>query len=328
MDKKRIFSGIQPTGNVHIGNYLGAIKRWVAEQEDYDNIFCVVDLHAITVPRDPKILKERIRESVTMLLACGIDPAKSSLFIQSHIPAHSELAWILNCFIPLGWMEKMTQFKEKSDTQKGKSTVGLFDYPALMAADILLYHTDEVPVGEDQKQHVELARDVAKSFNSKYGETFKLPEAKIQKSGARIMGLQEPDKKMSKSVGGPNNVINLLDSPDTIAKKISTAVTDSKAEIKFDKKRPGIFNLLIIYELFSGLSQKETENKFAGKGYGDFKKDLADLIIAKMEPIQKKYKEISANPTYIDTVLKNSADRLRPVAETTLNSVKEKIGLK
>ncbi len=326
--KKKVFSGIQPTGNIHIGNYLGAIKNWVANQDDYDNIFCVVDLHAITVEQDPKILKAKIRETAALLLACGIDPKKSTLFIQSRLGGlHAEMTWLLNCFIPMGWMERMTQFKEKSEDKKERVSIGLFDYPALMAADILLYETDLVPVGEDQKQHVELARDIAKRFNGIYGETLKLPEAMVPKTGAKIMGLQNPKKKMSKSESGENNVINLLDSPDAIRKKIGGATTDSGREIKFDEKRPGIYNLLTIYELFTSLGRKEIEKKFEGKGYADFKKELAETVIEKLTPIQKKYKEISADPAYIYKVLESGASKLRPVAEKTLNIVKNKIGL-
>jgi tryptophanyl-tRNA synthetase len=325
--KKKVFSGIQPTGNIHIGNYLGAVKNWVDSQDEFDNIFCVVDLHAITVKQDPKELKEKIRETAGLLLACGIDPEKSSLFIQSHISAHAELAWILNCYIPMGWMEKMTQFKEKSGGQKERVSIGLFDYPALMAADILLYETEVVPVGEDQRQHVELARDVAKKINSSYGEVFKLPEAKIQKTGARIMGLQNPEKKMSKSEGGEKNVINLLDSPDEIKSKISSAVTDSENEIKFDKKRPGIYNLLVMYKLLTNQEEKEIEEKFKDKGYKEFKEDLSELIISKLKPIQEKYKELTENESYIDNLLKEGANKLEPLAEKTLNEVKTKIGL-
>lgn len=323
---KRVFSGIQPTGNLHIGNYLGAIKNWVESQDEFDNIFCVVDLHAITIKQDPKILKEKIRETVGLLLACGIDSNKSKLFIQSHISAHSELAWILNCFIPMGWMERMTQFKEKSEKQREGVSVGLFDYPALMAADILLYDTEAVPVGEDQRQHVELARDVAQRFNSMYGETFVLPEALIKKEGARIMGLQNPEKKMSKSEEGEGNVINLLDSEDHIRSKIAKATTDSSSEIVFDTKRKGIFNLLTIYKMFCRLNEKEIEKTFAGKGYAEFKKDLAELVVEKLKPIQKKYKDISSSGE-IEQVLKNSADVLRPMAEKKLVEVKTKMGL-
>lgn len=325
--KKRVFSGIQPTGNIHIGNYLGAISQWVKSQDEYDNIFCVVDLHAITVPQDPKVLKAKSREVAGLLLAAGIDPKRSILFVQSHISAHAELAWILNCFTPMGWMQRMTQFKEKSQKQKEQVSVGLFDYPALMAADILLYHTEVVPVGEDQKQHVELARDIAQRFNSIYGETFVLPEPIIPVVGARIMGLDDPTKKMSKSEEVANHAINLLDSPDIIRSKLMRATTDSLREIRFDENRPGVYNLLVIYELFSGKSRKEIEAHFAGKGYSDLKKETGEVVVEGLKPLQKRYQELTADPTYIDSLLTESANRARPIAEKTLALVKERVGL-
>lgn len=324
MKKKRVFSGIQPTGSIHIGNYLGAIKNWVDSQDDFDNIFCVVDLHAITIKQDPEVLKTKIREVAGLYIASGLDPEKNTIFVQSDIPAHSELAWILDCFLPLGWMNKMTQFKEKSETQKENATVGLFNYPALMAADILLYDTEVVPVGSDQKQHVELARDVAKRFNSIYEKNiFIVPEAKIRKETARIMDLQNPLKKMSKSEG---KSIGILDSLDDIQSKIMTAHTDSFNEVAFDDERPGIHNLLTIYEAFSGESRGDIETKFEGKGYADFKKDLAELVIEKLIPIQDKYKEISESGE-IDEVLKKGAEKARPLAEKKIQEVKKVIGL-
>jgi len=325
--KKRVFSGIQPTGDIHIGNYLAAIKHWVAMQDEYDNIFCLVDLHAITVAQDPKVLKAKIREVSGLLFAAGIDPERSIVFIQSHISAHSELAWILNCFIPMGWMQRMTQFKEKSQKQREQVSVGLFDYPALMAADILLYKTDAVPVGEDQKQHVELARDTAQRFNSIFGETFTLPEPMIPDVGSRIMGLDDPTKKMSKSEAGSNHAINLLDPPDTIRNKIMRATTDSLREIRFDEKRPGISNLLVIYHLFTGHSNAEIESQFEGKGYGDFKKALAEVVVESLRPLQERYSELTAEPRRIDTILAEGAAKARPTAEKVLAEVKKKIGL-
>jgi len=325
--KKRVFSGIKPTGDVHIGNYLGAIRHWAAKQDDYDNIFCIVDLHAITVPTDPEALKADIRELSGLLIASGIDPEKSILFVQSHIPAHSELAWILNCFVPMGWMQRMTQFKEKAEQQKEQVSVGLFDYPALMAADILLYDTDTVPVGEDQKQHVELTRDVAQRFNSLYNETFKLPEPMIANIGARIMGLEDPTKKMSKSEGGAGQSVGLLDSPAEIRKKIMRATTDSLREIRFDEARPGIYNLLSIYQSFTDMPVKEIEARFEGKGYGDFKKELAEIAVEGLRPVQERYRELTAEPGRIDAILKAGADKARPMAESTLARVQEKIGL-
>jgi tryptophanyl-tRNA synthetase len=325
--KKRVFSGIQPTGNIHIGNYLGATKHWAAEQDNYDNVFCIVDLHAITIPQEPKVLKAKIREVTGLLLAAGIDPRKSIVFLQSHIHEHSELAWILNCFIPVGWMNRMTQYKEKSAKQKEQVSTGLFDYPALMAADILLYKTDVVPVGEDQKQHVELARDAAQRFNSIYGETFVLPEPVIPDVGARIMGLDDPTKKMSKSETAPNHAINLLDTPDAIRAKLARATTDSLKEIRFDEGRPGIYNLLTIYQTLTGRNKKDIEAQWEGKGYGDFKKALAEVVIGSLRPLQERYKALTAEPGHIDAILKAGADKARPIAEKTLAEVQKKIGL-
>jgi tryptophanyl-tRNA synthetase len=325
--KKRVFSGIQPTGNIHLGNYLGAIQHWVASQAEFENIFCIVDLHAITVPQEPPILKAKIRELAALLLAAGIDPKLSALFVQSQISAHTELAWIFNCIIPMGWMQRMTQFKEKSQKGKEQVSVGLFDYPALMAADILLYETDLVPVGEDQKQHVELTRDTAQRFNSIYGETFRLPEPVIPPFGARIMGLDDPTKKMSKSETQSGHAIYVLDSPDEIRSKIMRAATDSMREIRFDEGRPGIYNLLMIYKLLSGLSNPEIEARFGGKGYADLKRELAELIIEGLRPLQSRYRELTADPDYIDSLLAGAALKLRLLAEKTLTTVKEKMGL-
>jgi len=325
--KKKVFSGIQPTGNIHIGNYLGAIQHWVKSQDSYDNIFCVVDLHAITIPQDPYELKIKTRELAGILLASGIDPNKSALFIQSQIKEHCELAWILNCITPMGWMQRMTQFKEKSEKQKENVSVGLFDYPALMAADILLYQADLVPVGEDQKQHVEITRDIAQKFNSQYGVVFKLPDPVIAEVGARIMGLDDPTKKMSKSENSPGHAVLLLDAPDNIRFKISRATTDSLREIRFDENRSGIYNLLVIYELFTKMSRNDIEAKFEGKGYAVFKKELAEVIIEGLKPLQTKYYELTADESYIDSILSASAERLRPIAEQTLKDVKEKMGL-
>ncbi|MBI4187252.1 MAG: tryptophan--tRNA ligase [Chloroflexi bacterium] len=325
--KKRIFSGIQPTGSIHIGNYLGAVQHWVKSQAEFDSIFCIVDLHAITVPQEPGTLKAKIREVTGLLIAAGISPETSVVFVQSQICAHSEMTWILNCFIPMGWMMRMTQFKEKSQKERGMAGVGLFDYPALMAADILLYQTDLVPVGEDQKQHLELTRDVAARFNSIYGDTFKLPEAVIPKTGARIMGLDDPTKKMSKSETNPGHAINLLDSPDEIRAKIMRATTDSLRDIRFDESRPGIYNLLVIYELFTGRSRAEIEASFEGKGYAELKRELAEVITAQLQPLQSRYRELTADPGHIDRLLAEGASKVQPIAEKTLAMVKEKIGL-
>ncbi len=325
--KKRVFSGIQPTGSIHIGNYLAAIRQWVDLQSEFDSIFCVVDLHAITVPQDPRELHAKSREVAGLLFAAGINPGSSCVFIQSRISAHAELAWILNCFIPMGWMQRMTQFKEKSENLKETVSTGLFDYPALMAADILLYETDLVPVGEDQKQHVELTRDAAGRFNSIYGETFKLPEPMFPESGARIMGLDDPTRKMSKSETSERHAIGLLDSPDEIRAKILAATTDSQRQMRFDPSRPGIYNLLTIYQRFSGLSPATIESRFEGKGYSDFKRELAELVVEQLRPLQSRYRELAADPQHIDRLLQQGEDRVRPIAERTLRTVKERIGL-
>jgi tryptophanyl-tRNA synthetase len=325
--KKRVFSGIQPTGNIHIGNYLGATRHWVADQDKYENVYCIVDLHAITVPQDPVVLNAKIREVSGLLFAAGIDPERTIVYIQSHISAHAELAWILNCFIPMGWLQRMTQFKEKAQKQNEQVSTGLFDYPALMAADILLYQADFVPVGEDQKQHVELTRDVAQRFNSIYGKTFTLPEPLIPEVGARIMGLDDPTVKMSKSEAASGHAINLLDPPDDIHSKIMKATTDSLRDIRFDENRPGIYNLLTIYQTITGESQPVIEGRFEGKGYGDFKKALAEVVVESLRPVQERYAAITAEAGYIDAVLKAGADKARPIAEQTLALVKSRIGL-
>lgn len=325
--KKRVFSGIQPTGNIHIGNYVGAIKNWVAMQEDYDNIFCVVDLHAITVQQKPEMLKKKTREVAGLLFAAGIDPNKSALFVQSHVREHTELAWILNCVTPFGWMRRMTQFKEKSEKLKEEVSTGLFDYPALMAADILLYQTDVVPVGEDQKQHVELTRDTAQRFNTLYGETFKVPGVMIPDIGARIMGLDDPTIKMSKSEDRPGHAIYLLDTPEAIKGKIMRATTDSQRGMRFDESRPGVTNLLSIYQVFTGKKKEEIEAHFAGKGYAELKRELVEAVTAGLAPLQKRYKELTADPAYLESLLKASADRVRPMAEKTVALVKERMGL-
>jgi len=325
--KKRVFSGIQPTGEIHIGNYLGAIQHWVSIQSEFDCIYCVVDLHAITIPQDPKILKAKIREVAGILIAAGINPEQTVVFVQSHITAHAELTWILNCFTPIGWMQRMTQFKEKSEMQKERVSVGLFDYPALMAADILLYDTDLVPVGEDQKQHLEFTRDLAQRFNTMYGETFVLPEPSIPEIGARIMGLENPTKKMSKSEGGEGNSINLLDSPDEIRSKIKRATTDSLREIRFDESRHGIHNLLVIYELFTGEKRKDIEARFEGKGYAELKKELGEVVVEGLRPVQTRYKELTEDPKHLDTLLMEAAERIRPIADRVLTKVKQRVGI-
>jgi tryptophanyl-tRNA synthetase len=322
---KRVFSGVQPSGDIHIGNYLGAMRQFVALQDDYECFFCAVDLHALTVPQDPKVLKEKTIELAALYLAIGLDPKKVTIFIQSHVPAHAELAWLLQCITYFGELSRMTQFKDKS---KGKESVsvGLFTYPDLMAADILLYNTHYVPVGEDQKQHLELTRDIAQRFNNRFGETFVVPEPMILKLGARIMSLTDPTKKMSKSDSDPNNRINLLDEPSVIKKKIMRAVTDSETEIRLDwENKPGVSNLLTIYSLFTGMEIEEVVNKFKGQGYGTLKKELAEVVIDKLTVIQKNYKDLSRD--YVLKVLKEGAERAQAVAEKTLKEVKEKMGL-
>jgi tryptophanyl-tRNA synthetase len=322
---KRVFSGVQPSGDIHIGNYLGAMRQFVALQDDYDCFFCVVDLHALTVPQDPVELKKNTIELAALYMAIGLDPKKVTLFVQSHVSAHAELAWLLQCITYFGELSRMTQFKEKS---KGKESVsvGLFTYPDLMAADILLYKTHYVPVGEDQKQHLELTRDVAQRFNNRFGETFVIPEPMILKFGARIMSLTNPTKKMSKSDADPNNRVNLLDDPDTIYRKIMKAVTDSESEIRLDwEKKPGISNLLTIYSLFTGMEVDEVVNKFKGQGYGTLKKELAEVVIDKLSVIQKNYRDISEEEVL--RVLKEGAERAEAVAVETLKEVKEKMGL-
>jgi len=327
MNKPRVFSGIQPSGNLHIGNYIGAIKQWVAMQDQYDCIFCIVDLHAITVPQEPKVLKEKIRELAALYIACGIDPKKSVVFVQSHNSDHASLAWILDCIASMGQLERMTQYKSKSEKLKGRASVGLFNYPALMAADIILYQTDEVPVGDDQKQHVELTRDLAERFNSRYGKVFKVPEVKMFKMGARIMSLQNPEKKMSKSDEDQDGVIDLLDSPDEIQRKIKTAVTDSGSEIVFKEDKLGINNLLVIYSHLSGKSIKELEVKYQGKGYGVFKNDLAEVAVEFLKPIQDKYRQLREEKGYLNKILREGLERIKPISEKTLKEVYSKMGL-
>lgn len=322
---KIIFSGVQPSGDLHLGNYLGAFRRWVDGQNNGLNIFCVVDMHAITVQQDPEILKKRTLDIAAFLIACGIDPEKSILFVQSHNPDHASLTWVLNCYLSVGQMSRMTQFKEKSDN-KDFVSMGLFDYPALMAADILLYGTTEVPVGEDQKQHVELARDVAQRFNSKYGETFVLPEPKIAQTGARIMGLVDPTKKMGKSDSNPNSRINLLDNKDEIIKKIKSATTDSGSEIKFDQKeKPGISNLLQIYSTIKGASLESVATEFQGKNYGEFKETVAESVVEVLAPMQEKYKEIR-NGSELAEVLERGVEKAREISGKKLKEVYEKVG--
>jgi tryptophanyl-tRNA synthetase len=328
LKKKKIFSGIQATGSLHLGNYLGAIRNWVEMQFQYDNYFCVVDLHTITIPQDPIILKDNIREVAGLLFAAGIEEDYSVVFIQSHVHAHSELAWLLNCMTPMGWLHRMTQFKEKSEKQKEEVSVALFDYPVLQAADILLYDTHLVPVGEDQKQHVELCRDIAQRFNYRYGEVFILPEAYIPPVGGRVMGLSNPDKKMSKSEEKKDDAIFLLDTPDDISSKIKKATTDSLREIRFDHKRPGINNLLTIYQLLTEKSREHIEEHFADKSYKFLKQELTEVIIETFRPLQQRYRELTGEKGYLEDMLKRGAQRAEEQAERKIKLVMEKIGLR
>lgn len=324
--KKRIFSGIQPSGDLHIGNYVGAISQWVEMQEQYDCVFCVVDYHAITVKQDPEILRKKVIEIAKIYLASGIDPEKSIIFQQSKVRAHTELAWILNCTSArVSDLKKMTQFKDKAGKSEENVSVGLFDYPVLMAADILLYDTDVVPVGKDQSQHVELARDLAVRFNHQFGPTFVVPEPKLRKEGAVIMGLDDPLKKMSKSAKSEYNRIALTDKPEAAAKKIMRAVTDSGSEVKYDVlKKPAITNLLTIYSILNGLPIKEIEKKYVGKGYGDFKKDLAEIVKQFLTGFQEKYIRISDDE--VRKILDDGAVKAQAIAEKRLNDAKTKIG--
>ncbi|MDP2659533.1 MAG: tryptophan--tRNA ligase [Dehalococcoidia bacterium] len=328
--RKRLFSGIQPTGELHLGNYIGALTLWAEQQHQYASVFCVVDLHAITIPEaiKPEYLRRKTREAAAILMASGIDPEESAIFIQSQIPAHTELTWILNCVTPLGWLERMTQFKSKSTLAESVGT-GLLDYPVLQAADVLLYKTNVVPVGEDQRQHVELMTDIAQRFNHLYGEAFVLPQAMIRASGARVMGLDDPTVKMSKSLGEKRkgHAIGVVDQPDVIRQAIMRAVTDSGKETHFESASPGVKNLLVIYEVLSGQTREEIEGLFEGKGYGVLKKAVADLVIASLEPVRNRYDRLMAEPERLEELLRGGADRVRPIADATLKRVKELVGL-
>jgi len=326
MAKKRVFSGIQPSGDLHIGNYLATIYKWAQEQNDKENIFCVVDQHAITVPQDPKDLKRRTIEIAKIFLAAGLDPEKCSIFVQSSRPEHSELAWILNCHAYFGEISRMTQFKDKSVNKGENVTVGLFDYPVLMAADILLYDAEEVPVGDDQKQHVEITRDIAERMNKRYGKLFTVPEFTTNKDATRIMSLTDPTTKMSKSDESDHSRINILDTPEQIRAKFAKATTDSGNEIKYDKVgKPGISNLLSIMATCTATSVPALEKKYAGVSYGEFKKDVAEAVIALLTPFQARYSEISDD--YVLTVLREGAEKVAPQAGKTLQRVKDAIGL-
>lgn len=323
--KQRIFSGIQPSGNLHLGNYLGAIKNWVKLQDDYDSIFCVVDMHAITVPQNPEELKKKTIEVAKIYLASGIDPEKCSLFIQSHISEHAELCWILNTIIKIPELERMTQFKDKSGKlDKSGIDAGLMNYPVLMAADILLYNTNLVPVGKDQLQHIEITRTLANRFNKRFGDTFVIPEPYTTKESANIMGLDDPSKKMSKSAKSDYNYIALNDSEEDIRRKIKKAVTDSGSEIVYSEDKPALINLINIYSLLSYKSAKDIEKQYKGKGYAEFKADLAEVVIKFLKPFQKKMKEYDDEKVL--EILREGAKKVRPIAKRKLDEIKDKIG--
>ncbi len=324
--RKVILSGMQPTGGLHIGHLTGALKNWVELQNEYECYFTIVDLHAITIRQEPANLRRWTLDLAATFLACGIDPTRSHIFVQSHVPEHTQLAWVLNCFTGMGECSRMTQFKDKSQKYPENVNVGLFAYPILMAADILLYQADLVPVGADQKQHLELTRDLAQRFNSLYSETFKIPEPYIPKVGAKIMNLQNPTKKMSKSDENQSGVLFLVDEDNQIANKIKRAVTDSGAEIVFREDKPGISNLITLYHIATGKQIEEIENEFAGKGYGEFKKAVADAVVEFLRPFKVRYREIRANEEYLKLIIREGAEQARRVANKTLAKVYRKIG--
>lgn len=336
--KARVFSGVQPTGNLHIGNYLGAIRNFVRLQHDYECIFCVVDLHAITVYQKPEELRAKIIEIAALFLAAGIDPKAASLMVQSSVAEHAELAWLLTCVTPIGWLYRMTQFKAKAEASRGKADAGkddqlssvgdgLLQYPVLMAADILLYNAAIVPVGDDQAQHLELTRDIAERFNSMYGDTFVVPRTKLPTVGARVMGLDDPTKKMSKSTAGASHAIALLDPPDQIRKKIMRAVTDTQPGVNFEAPGDGVANLLGIFQAFGEWTDEQMKQHFAGMRYGDFKKQVADMVISHLEPFQNRYREITGDPGYLAGILNDGAAQVRPWAADTVRTARERMGL-
>ncbi|GAB6086567.1 tryptophan--tRNA ligase [Alkaliphilus crotonatoxidans] len=325
--QKIIFSGAQPTGSLTLGNYIGAIQNWKAMEADYQCLYSIVDLHSLTIRHNPAEFRKNCLSFLAQYLACGLDPEKNIIFFQSHVPQHAELAWVLNCYTYLGELNRMTQFKEKSERHRDNINSGLYTYPVLMAADILLYQTDIVPVGEDQKQHLELSRDIAIRFNQIYGETFKIPEAHIPKMGARIMSLQEPDKKMSKSDENVNGTIFLMDSEDLILKKLKKSVTDSENLVRYNDEQPGIKNLIIIYSTIGGISIEEVVARYDGKGYGAFKKELAELMIDTLKPFKEKYSSYMNDLDYLEGIYKRGAERAIELAEETMKKVRKNIGL-
>lgn len=325
-EKKTIFSGMQPSGLVTLGNYLGALNNWTKLQDEFNCLYCIVDMHAITVRQDPAKLRKQARQLLMQYLAVGLDPEKNIIYYQSHVPQHAELGWVLNCYTYMGELNRMTQFKEKCLTHANNINAGLFTYPVLMAADILLYQADLVPVGEDQRQHLEITRDIAGRFNGIYGDVFKIPEAYIGKVGARIMALQEPTKKMSKSDENKNNTIALMDEPAVIMNKIKRAMTDSDNEVRFSEDKPGISNLLSIYCAVAGKTLQEAEKEFQNTSYGAFKIAVGEAVIANLEPIQKKVKDLEKNQDYMDSVIREGAEKAARIANKTLRKVHKKIG--
>jgi tryptophanyl-tRNA synthetase len=327
-NKQRVFSGIQPSGTSHLGTYLGALKNWVVVQEQYDSHFCIVDLHAITVPQDPKVLRSNVREMAAIFIAVGLDPERSVIFRQSRVSGHAELAWLLNCIARVGELSRMTQFKDKSQREGAESaSVGLYDYPVLQAADILLYNANLVPVGEDQRQHLELTRTLARRFNGLYGDTFVVPEPMILETGARVMALDEPTSKMSKSVPTPAGYIALLDEPDVVRRKIRRAKTDSGSEVVASPDKPAVTNLLSIYAGLTGRAVPEIEEQYRGRGYGDFKKDLAEVVVESLTPIRERTIELLDDPRELDGILEAGAERAHEVARSTLQDAWAKLGL-
>lgn len=321
-----VLSGIQPTGQLMIGNYLGAVKNWVELQATHECFFFLADLHAITVPQEAGVLQRRSLEVAALLLACGVDADKSTIFLQSHVPAHAQLLWILNCFVPMGELQRMTQFKDKAGRNAANIQVGLFDYPVLMAADILLYGADLVPVGDDQQQHLEFTRHIARKFNGLYGETFKIPAGVTPRAGARLMGLQNPRAKMSKSDENGDNYVALLDPPEEVRRKIKTAVTDSGREVRCDDAKPGVSNLIMLYAAVSGEEVESIENRYAGKGYAEFKNNLAERLIDFLGPIQRRYRLIAADPATLVEVLRKGARKAHEHSQATLERVYRAVG--
>ncbi len=325
-DKKVLFSGMQATGNLTLGNYLGALKNWVTLSDEYECFYSVVDMHSITVRQDPTVLRKRARALLTLYIAAGLDPGKNCVYYQSHVSGHAELTWILNCFTYMGELNRMTQFKDKSAKHADNINAGLFTYPVLMAADILLYQADVVPVGVDQMQHLEITRDIAERFNNIYGDVFTIPEAYIGKVGAKIMSLQDPAKKMSKSDENPNASIYLMDDPDTVMRKCKRAVTDSEAQILYRDEQPGVKNLIDIYSACTGKTPKEAEAEFGGRGYGDFKTAVGEAVVSVLKPLQDEAARLEKDKAYIDGIIKNNAEKAQYFANKTLRKVQKKIG--